>query len=88
MFTAPSIVNDANYGRIVILQVLPYEGDQLVTFQNSQGLTVLGVFDLAGVAKGQPVRFQKNSSGLYEFDFPGAADDVFVIGPSLNVTPC
>ena len=85
---APSIVNDPNYGRIAVLQVLPHEGDQLVTFKNAQGQTVLGFFDAADNAIAQPVRFQKNSSGLYEFDFPGADPLRFVTGPSGNVTPC
>lgn len=86
---APSIVNDPNYGLIVVLQVLPLDGgDQLVTFQDDQGLTTWGFFDENDNAIARPVRFRKNSSGLYEFDFPGADPLRFVTGPSGNVTPC
>lgn len=87
-FAVPSIVDDPNYGRIVVLAVVPYGDDFIVLFQNSGGQTVLGFFDGDGGAIAQPVRFQKNSSGLYEFDFPGANASRFVLGPSLNVTGC
>ena len=88
MFTAPSIVDDPSYGRITILAVIKYDTEQQVIFQDSQGNTTLGFFDTANTAIGRPVRWSKNGSGLYEFDFPGAAASAFVIGPSLNVTSC
>lgn len=85
---APSIVDNADYGRIIVLSVLDYDGVQVVTFQDDQGLTTLGFFDENDKAIARPVRFRKNSSGLFEFDFPGADPLRFVVGPSLNVTPC
>lgn len=87
-FAVPSIVNNPDYGQIVVLAQIPYEDDFLVIFQDSQGLTTFGFFNGAGDAIARPVRFKKNSSGLYEFDFPGADASRFVLGPGNNVTPC
>lgn len=86
--TAPSVVNDPNYGLISILSVLPWNGLQVVLFQEGNGKTNLAFFDASGNAIGRPVRFVRNGSGLVEFDFPGVSAINFITGPSGNVTGC